>query len=78
MSLILLFLLLLLLLFGVLVYLLKPTSMEKAVEEQLASIEEVQPVGGASTTILKERVARSAVVERFAQTSLPAGQSRRP
>jgi tight adherence protein B len=67
MSLILLFLLLLILLFGVLVYLLKPTSMEKAVEEQLASIEEVQPVGGASTTILKDRVARSTVVEQFAQ-----------
>ena len=66
MSLILLFLLLLLLLFGVLVYLLKPTSMEKAVEEQLASIEEVQPGGGASTTILKERVARSNVVEQIA------------
>ena len=74
MSLILLFLLLLILLFGALVYLLKPTSMEKAVEEQLASIEEVQPVGGASTTILKERVARSAVVERFAQT-LPWSQA---
>lgn len=74
MPLILLFLLLLILLFGVLVYLLKPTSMEKAVEEQLASIEEVQPVGGASTTILKERVARSAVVERFAQT-LPWSQA---
>ncbi len=54
MSLILLFLLLLILMFGVLVYLLKPTSMEKAVEEQLASIEEVQPAGGVSTTILKE------------------------
>jgi tight adherence protein B len=67
MSLILLFLLLLILLFGVLVYLLKPTSMEKAVEEQLATIEEVQPVGGASTTILKERAARSNLVERFAQ-----------
>jgi len=67
MSLILLFLLLLLLLFGVLVYLLKPTSMEKAVEEQLASIEEVPSVGGASTTILKERVARSNVVEQIAQ-----------
>ena len=69
MSLILLFLLLLLLLFGVLVYMLKPTSMEKAVEEQLASIEEVQPVGGggASATILKERVAGSTMVEQLAQ-----------
>jgi tight adherence protein B len=70
MSLILLFLLLLMLLFGVLVYLLKPTSMEKAVEEQLATIEEVQPIGGASTTILKERGVRSTVLDRFAQ-SLP-------
>lgn len=67
MSLILLFLLLLILSFGVLVYLLKPTSMEKAVEEQLASIEEVQPEGGASTTILKERVAGSTTVEHLAQ-----------
>ena len=67
MSLILLFLLLLILMFGVLVYLLKPTSMEKAVEEQLASIEEVQPAGGVSTTILKERAARSTVVEELAQ-----------
>lgn len=74
MSLILLFLLLLILLFGVLVYLLKPTSMETAVEEQLASIEEVQPVGGDRTTILKERVARSTVVERFAQ-KLPWSQT---
>ncbi len=67
MSLVLLFLLLLILMFGVLVYLLKPTSMEKAVEEQLASIEEVQPAGGVSTTILKERVAGSTMVEQFAQ-----------
>ncbi len=67
MSLIILFLLLLIVLFGVLVYLLKPTSMEKAVEEQLATIEEGQPIGGASTTILKERAARSTVLERFAQ-----------
>src|SRR5258708_8101231 len=57
MSLILLFLLLLILMFGVLVSLLKPTSMENAVQEQLASIEEVQPAGGGSTTILKERAA---------------------
>ena len=74
MSLILLFLLLLILMFGVLVYLLKPTSMEKAVEEQLASIEEVQPTGGVSTTILKERVARSTVVEELAQR-LPWSQT---
>jgi tight adherence protein B len=60
--------------FGVLVYLLKPTSMEKAVEEQLAGMEEVQPTGGVSTTILKERVARSAVVEELAQR-LPWSQA---
>jgi tight adherence protein B len=60
--------------FGVLVYLLKPTSMEKAVEEQLASIEEVQPTGGVITTILKERVARSTVVEELAQR-LPWSQT---
>src|SRR5260370_11628915 len=74
MSLILLFLLLLILMFGVLVYLLKPTSMEKAVEEQLASIEEVQPTAEVGTTILKERVARSTVVEELAQR-LPWSQT---
>jgi tight adherence protein B len=74
MSLILLFLLLLILMFGVIVYLLKPTSMEKAVEEQLAGIEEVQPAGGVSTTILKERGARSTVVEELAQR-LPWSQT---
>jgi tight adherence protein B len=74
MSLVLLFLLLLILMFGVLVYLLKPTSMEKAVEEQLASIEEVQPAGGMSTTILKERAARSNLVEEVAQR-LPWSQT---
>src|SRR5260370_27888002 len=74
MSQILLFLLLLILMFGVLVYLLKPTSMEKAVEEQLASIEELQPTTGVSTTILKERLARSTVVEELAQR-LPWSQT---
>jgi len=74
MSLILLFLLLLILMFGVLVYLLKPTSIEKAVEEQLAGIEEVQPVGADRTTILKERVVRSTVVEELAQR-LPWSQT---
>jgi tight adherence protein B len=67
MSLILLFVLLFILMFGVLVYLLKPTSMEKAVEDQLASIEEVQPVGGGRTTILKDKAVRSTVVDEFAQ-----------
>jgi tight adherence protein B len=67
MSLILLFLLLLALIFGVLVFFLRPTSMEKAVEDQLASIEEVQSTHGERTTILKERVVRSTTVEEFAQ-----------
>ena len=67
MSLILIFLVLLGLIFGVLVFFLKPTSMEKAVEDQLASIEEVQSSHGERTTILKERVVRSPTVEEFAQ-----------
>ena len=68
MSLILLFLVLLLLMFGVIVYLLKPTSMEKAVEDQLASIEEVQPTRGDRTSILKDKAVRSTTVENIAQT----------
>jgi tight adherence protein B len=68
MSLILLFLLLLILIFGVLVYFLKPTSMEKAVEDQLASIEEGQSAAGERlTTILKHRPVRSTVLEGLAQ-----------
>ena len=67
MSLILLFLLLLILIFGVLVYFLKPTSIEKAVEDQLASIEEVQSAAGEGrTTILKETAVRSTMVEELA------------
>ncbi len=68
MSLILLFLLLLVLIFGVLVYFLKPTSIERAVEDQLASIEEAQSVAGERrTTILKENAVGSTVVEGLAQ-----------
>jgi tight adherence protein B len=67
MSLVLLFALLLILLFGILFYFLKPTSMEKAVEEQLASIEEAQPQGSDRTTILKEHSVRSGAVEELAQ-----------
>jgi tight adherence protein B len=74
MSLILLFLLLLILLFGVLVYLLKPSSMEKAVEEQLASIEEDQSEHGDRSTILKEGATRSTMVEQIAQR-LPWSQT---
>lgn len=67
MSLILLFLLLLILLFGVLVYFLKPTSMEKAVEEQLASLEGSQPTIGGSTNILKQETVRSGAIEDLAR-----------
>jgi len=68
MSLILLFLLLLILMFGVLVYLLKPTAMEKAVEDQLASFEDLKAEDGdRRTTILKDRAVRSTVVEELAQ-----------
>jgi len=67
MSLILIFLVLLALIFGVLVFFLKPTSMEKAVEDQLASIEEVQSTQGEHGTILKEKMVRSTVVEEFSQ-----------
>src|SRR5579862_6201838 len=77
MSLILLFLLLLILLFGVLVYFLKPTSMEKAVEEQLASLEGTQPVGGTSTNILKQETIRSGALEDLARWLPWSGASAR-
>jgi len=67
MSLILLFLLLLILLFGTLLYFLKPTSMEKAVEEQLAGIEGTQSTTGNRTNILKERTVQSGVLEDLAR-----------
>ena len=67
MSLILLFLLLLILLFGVLLYFLKPTSMEKAVEEQLASIEGTQSTAADSTNILKQETVRSGALEDLAR-----------
>jgi tight adherence protein B len=68
MALILLFLLLLLLMFGVLFYLLKPTAIEKAVEDQLASIEETQIGSGDSrASILKEKAVQSSAVEDIAQ-----------
>ncbi len=70
MSLILLFLLLLVLIFGVLAYLLKPTSLQKAVEDQLASIEDVPSVDERGTTILKDKTVQSTVIEEFA-TWLP-------
>jgi hypothetical protein len=67
MSLILLFLLLLILLFGVLVYFLKPTSMEKAVEEQLASIDGTQWEAADRTNILKQETVRSGALEDLAR-----------
>jgi tight adherence protein B len=66
MSLILLFLVLLILIFGVIVYVLKPTAMEKAVEDQLATFEDVQTSGDGRSTILKERAVQSSTVEDLA------------
>jgi tight adherence protein B len=75
MALIVIFLALLILMFGVLFYLLKPTAMEKAVEDQLASIEETQIGSGeARTTILKDRAVQSTVVEDLARV-LPWSQT---
>jgi len=74
MSLALLFLLILILVFGVLLYLLKPTAMEKAVEDQLASIEGVQTGLGDRTTILKERSVRVSALDDFARV-LPWAES---
>jgi tight adherence protein B len=75
MALILLFLLLLMLMFGVLFYLLKPTAIEKAVEDQLASIEDTQTESGdVRATILKQRAVQSSVVEDLA-VMLPWSQS---
>jgi tight adherence protein B len=74
MSPIIMFLLLLILMFGVLVYLLKPTAMEKAVEDQLASIEGGQSLSRSRSTILKENAVRSTAVDELART-LPWAQS---
>ena len=73
MSPILLFLALLVLIFGVLFYFLRPTSMEKAVEDQLASIEGDQSETRDRSTILKERAGGSTLVEELAQ-ALPWSQ----
>ena len=75
MTLVLVFLPLLLLMFGVLVYLLKPTAMEKAVEDQLASIEGGQSLTlGNRGTILKERAVQSGALEELARV-LPWSES---
>lgn len=67
MPLILLFLMLLVLIFGLLVYFLKPTSTEKAVEDELASIGEVRSATAETRTILKEPSVQSAGLDEFAQ-----------
>jgi tight adherence protein B len=75
MALILLFLVLLMLMFGLLFYLLKPTAIEKAVEDQLASIEDTQTGSGdVRATILKQRAVQSSVVEDLA-VMLPWSQT---
>jgi tight adherence protein B len=67
MPLILTFLVLLILMFGVLAYLLKPTAMERAVEDQLASIEVGQSSRGTrTTTILKDKAVGSNALDELA------------
>jgi tight adherence protein B len=66
MALILVFLLLLVLLFGALLYFLKPTSMEKAVEEQLAGLKGEQVAGRQATNILKEKTVQSGILDDIA------------
>lgn len=63
---ILIFLALLVLLFGVLFYSLKPTAIEKAVEEQLADIDQGASPGGPPTSILKEASASSNTIDELA------------
>jgi tight adherence protein B len=59
MSIVLLFMLLLLVSFAVLLYFLKPTAMERAVEQQLAGIEKRPAAGIGSNTILREGATRT-------------------
>ena len=66
MALVLTFLLLLILMFGVLVYLLKPTAMERAVEDQLASIEVGSLRSVRPSTILKDRAVGSSKLDEMA------------
>jgi tight adherence protein B len=67
MILVLVFFLLLAVLFAVLLYFLKPTSMEKAVEEQLAGIQGGQSAGRQTTNILKENTLQSGVLGDIAR-----------
>jgi len=57
------FLLLLIILFAALFYLLKPSSMEKAVEEQLAGIQDGRFAGRPKTNILKDKAVQSGVLD---------------
>ena len=66
MALILVFLLLLVILFGALLYFLKSTSMEKAVEEQLAGIKGEQSAGRQPTNILREKTVQSGILDDIA------------
>lgn len=71
MAVVLVFLLLVILLFAVLAYLLKPSSIEKAVEDQLASIGSEQSLTtGNRGTILKDKAVQSTLIEEWS-TLLP-------
>jgi tight adherence protein B len=70
MSIILLFILLLVLTFAVLLYFLKPTSMEKAVAEQLDSIGTEESARSGPTTILKDNATSNPLLEDVVR-SLP-------
>lgn len=63
MALIVVFLLLLVVLFVALLYFLKPTSMEKAVDEQLANIEASPATTRSTTNILKQQTVQSGILE---------------
>lgn len=63
MALIVVFLLLLVVLFVALLYFLKPTSMEKAVDEQLANIEASPAATRSTTNILKQQTVQSGILE---------------
>ena len=67
MALVLTFLVLLIVLFVALFYLLKPSSMEKAVEEQLASIQDGKFAGKPTTNILKDQAVQSGALDDIAR-----------
>jgi tight adherence protein B len=74
MSIILLFILLLVLTFAVLLYFLKPTSMEKAVAEQLDSIGTDESARSGPTTILKDNASSNPLLEEVVR-ALPFSPS---